>query len=271
MSLSALTVATVGLASKAFFKLGLASVSVSGLQNLSKALESDDRTNGCGIVTVCNHISTLDDPLTWGILPARYYFKSRLTRWTLGASDIMFTNPVFSAFFRKGQVLETFRGKGIYQPAVETAIEKLNKGDWIHLFGEGKVNQPGTYTTDIKGRATLPRFKWGIGRILTSTALPPVVVPMWITGFDKVMPEERPFPFKYLPRIGARLTVSFGDPLPADAVSSLVDRISAAQREEQDPTRKIQLDVLVRTEITAMVHDAVEALGRSRCGDSLTA
>ncbi|KAK1226052.1 Lyso-phosphatidylcholine acyltransferase [Marasmius sp. AFHP31] len=221
MFLSALTVSTVGLTSKAFFKLGLASVSVSGLQNLSKALESDDRANGCGIVT--------------------------------------------------GQVLETFRGKGIYQPAVESAIEKLNKGDWIHLFGEGKVNQPGTYTTDIKGRATLPRFKWGIGRILTSTASPPVVIPMWITGFDKVMPEGRPFPFKYLPRIGARLTVSFGEPLPADAVSSIVDRISAAQREEQDPTRKIQLDVLVRTEVTTMVHDAVEALGRSRCGDSLTA
>jgi len=39
------------------------------------------------------HCSRLDDPLTWGILPARTYLHSHLTRWTLGASDIMFTNP----------------------------------------------------------------------------------------------------------------------------------------------------------------------------------
>ena len=40
------------------------------------------------------HACRLDDPLTWGILPARTYLNSRLTRWTLGASDIMFTNPL---------------------------------------------------------------------------------------------------------------------------------------------------------------------------------
>lgn len=38
---------------------------------------------------------------------------------------------VFGAFFRKGQVLETFRGKGIYQPAVDSAIEKLSNGAWV--------------------------------------------------------------------------------------------------------------------------------------------
>jgi hypothetical protein len=35
----------------------------------------------------------LDDPLTWVILPAQTSLHSHLTRWTLGASDIMFTNP----------------------------------------------------------------------------------------------------------------------------------------------------------------------------------
>jgi len=38
---------------------------------------------------------------------------------------------VFSAFFRKGQVIETFRGAGIYQPAVDLAIEKLRAGAWV--------------------------------------------------------------------------------------------------------------------------------------------
>lgn len=35
----------------------------------------------------------LDDPTTWGILPAKFYFDPRMTRWALGASEIMFTNP----------------------------------------------------------------------------------------------------------------------------------------------------------------------------------
>jgi len=91
--LSTATVATVGLLSKAFLNFGTASVTVNGLQTLLQALESQESNNGRGIVTVSNHISTLDVPVTWGVLPSRCYFDSRTTLWTLGASDIMFTNP----------------------------------------------------------------------------------------------------------------------------------------------------------------------------------
>ena len=105
---------------------------------------------------------------------------------------------VFSAFFRKGQVIETFRGEGIYQPAVDLAIEKLRAGAWvryasrsfrftpptrtdepnriakkknlfvqIHLFGEGKVCQSDTYKADPQtGIARLQRFRWGMCVIL---------------------------------------------------------------------------------------------------------
>jgi hypothetical protein len=45
----------------------------------------------------------------------------------------VYTIRVFSAFFRKGQVLETFRGEGIYQPAVDLAIEKLRAGAWVRV------------------------------------------------------------------------------------------------------------------------------------------
>lgn len=71
----------------------------------------------------------------------------------MGASDIIFTNPsasfgfltemriklsiarVFSTFFRNGQVIETFRGQGIYQPAVDAAIEKVDQGGWVRSTG----------------------------------------------------------------------------------------------------------------------------------------
>jgi len=136
----------------------------------------------------------IDDPLTWGILPTRTYLHSHLMRWTLGASDIMFTNPVFSAFFRKGQVIETFRGKGVYQPALDLAIEKLRFGAWVHLFGEGKVCQSGKYKADPQtGIARLERFKWGIGRILMETPRLPTIIPMWITGTSHSrIPRSRP-------------------------------------------------------------------------------
>lgn len=42
----------------------------------------------------------LDDPVVWGVLPARFYRDSRMTRWTLGASDIMFTNPYVAHCFK---------------------------------------------------------------------------------------------------------------------------------------------------------------------------
>lgn len=35
----------------------------------------------------------LDDPVAWAVLPTSCYLRSDTTRWSLGASDIMFTNP----------------------------------------------------------------------------------------------------------------------------------------------------------------------------------
>jgi hypothetical protein len=47
----------------------------------------------------------------------------------------------FSTFFRKGQVLETFRGEGIYQPAVDLAIEKLRAGAWVRRVSIHVLNR----------------------------------------------------------------------------------------------------------------------------------
>jgi len=94
----------------------------------------------------------------------------------------------FRPFFQNGQVIETFRGPGIYQPAVDLAIEKLRTGacyftqssvracssssalkpptrsvTQIHLFSEGAVCRSDTYKEDPQtGIAQLQRFKWGV-------------------------------------------------------------------------------------------------------------
>lgn len=67
----------------------------------------------------------------WGKLPISTFWQPRNVRWTLGASDIMFTTPFTRWFFRKGQVIETLRGKGIYQEAVDLATKKLDEGKWV--------------------------------------------------------------------------------------------------------------------------------------------
>ncbi|KAI0314569.1 acyltransferase-domain-containing protein [Amylostereum chailletii] len=278
--LSAATVTAIGLTCKSVLNLGLCSMAVRGLPTLMDALQSTERERGRGVVTVCNHISVLDDPLTWGIMPARSYWNTRTTRWSLGASDIMFTNPILSCFFRRGQVLETFRGKGICQPAVDAAIAKLSKGDWIHLFGEGKIRQPSTYEHK-SGIAKLLRFKWGIGRILIETPRPPIIIPMWITGFDKLMPEGRRFPFNFLPRFGAKLSVTFGEPIPPEHILAALRRKTGLPRDlphKSDswiaqPDSPTELDEYtsrdIRIEVTSVVQQAVEKLGREVSGDML--
>ncbi|KAF8076060.1 acyltransferase-domain-containing protein [Lyophyllum atratum] len=287
------TVTAVGLTCKAALNFGFCSVTVNGFHNLRDALASSCRNNGQGVVTVSNHISTLDDPVTWGVLPASYYLSSRTTRWALGASDIMFTNPIFATFFRLGQILETFRGKGVHQPAVDLAIHKLNQGDWIHLYGEGKVTQQEHYPQHKNGMGYLPRFKWGVGRIIMETSTPPVVIPVWLTGFDKLMPEGRPFPYKYFPCPGARLSVTFGSPIPAEDIQQALGAFGSSCPTPSDPPSPINTQrpegwikdrleqeehpssirerdlVKVRAAVTSIVQQGVESLGRSVCGDTL--
>jgi monolysocardiolipin acyltransferase len=79
------------------------------------------------------------------------------------SSDPLPLARLFSAFFSAGQVLDTVRGAGVHQPAVDRAIQLVDTGAWIHLFGEGKVVQPRQYAVDEKeGKAKLIRFKWGV-------------------------------------------------------------------------------------------------------------
>ncbi|CAE6337612.1 unnamed protein product [Rhizoctonia solani] len=226
---SRLTIASIALGSKIFLNIGCASVKVHGLQYLLKALDEAGRSDR-GIITVSNHISVVDDPLVWGALPVRQCILSpRNMRWTLGASDIMFTNPFYNWFFRNGQVIETVRGAGVHQPAVDSAVAKLNSGAWVHVFPEGKVNQE-----SCQAGGKLLRFKWGVGRMAMSTVKTPVIIPMHIEGLQKVMPEPRRF--KFLPRIGHHISITFGDPV---ALTQEVDQLVQRWRSSRPSIRSL--------------------------------
>jgi len=219
------------------------------------ALKEENR-EGRGVVTVSNHISVLDDPLMWGVMPMNTFFSFKNTRWTLGARDILFTNPVFSAFFRNGKVIDTARGDGIAQAAVDFTIERLDEGEWVHIFPQGYIRQDQLVPP-------LDRLKWGIGRILTEVKSVPTIVPMWIKGFEKVMPEHRGFP-RFVPRKGAEIEVHFGNPasLRADIISL------RKQWEHKCPVarKSVNLDepalCELRERLTSRVQKEMESLGR---------
>jgi len=134
----------------------------------------------------------------------------------------------------------------------------------VHLYGEGKVNQPDTYVKNDEGHICLPRFKWGVGRILMEAKLPPVIIPMWITGFDQLMPEGRPFPYNYLPRFGAHLGVTFGNPIAENELlealrsksSQCITKRAPIESSADDPNT-----ALIRQRVTAIIHREVERLG----------
>ncbi|CAH7671700.1 acyltransferase-domain-containing protein [Phakopsora pachyrhizi] len=197
---------------KPLLQFGMKETQIEGLPILLELLDRPS-PKPRGLITISNHISTLDDPIIWGIMPFSTFFNTEKVRWTLGASDILFTNQFLSFLFRNGQVIETFRGKGIYQQALDISISKLNDSQWVHIFPEGKVNQ-----TLNNPKHQLLRFKWGVSRLVLESRAAPIIVPIWLKGFDKVMPEGRPVPQKFLPRLNQRVSIKVSPPIQAPLI-----------------------------------------------------
>ncbi|KAL0472997.1 hypothetical protein QR685DRAFT_435475 [Neurospora intermedia] len=129
---SVMIMGLTGIISRTFL-YGLNDVEVKGLDRFKQLLDSreDPERRERGLLTVSNHISVLDDPVVWGVLPLSYAFNPNNLRWTLAAHDICFANPTFSAFFTAGQVLPCHRLKhsphgGLFQPSLTQAIRLLS-------------------------------------------------------------------------------------------------------------------------------------------------
>ncbi|KAH8889314.1 hypothetical protein GQ53DRAFT_690492 [Thozetella sp. PMI_491] len=129
---SAMVMGMTGLVSKCFL-FGLNRVDVVGLPRFLELLDGrqDPDRRQRGLITVSNHISVVDDPVIWGVLPLSYAFRPSNLRWSLGAHDICFKNRLLDDFFTAGQVLPTHRLKhsphgGLFQPSITQAIRLLS-------------------------------------------------------------------------------------------------------------------------------------------------
>lgn len=72
---------------------------------------------------------------------------------------------------------------------------------WVHVFPEGKIHQ--------HPELTMRYFKWGVSRLILESEPCPDLVPLFIEGFQGIMPEERGWP-RPMPRLGAHVHVTFG-------------------------------------------------------------
>ncbi|KAH1097257.1 hypothetical protein J1N35_014178 [Gossypium stocksii] len=92
-----------------FLAVGAFAKAVATLLNTTSVHNADTlirlvrfRPPGIPLLTVSNHMSTLDDPLLWGFkgFPS---LDANMARWVLSAEDICFKNYALTYFFRLGK------------------------------------------------------------------------------------------------------------------------------------------------------------------------
>jgi monolysocardiolipin acyltransferase len=127
------------------------------------------------------------------------------------------------------------RGEGIDQPVMDFMLARINHGEWIHIFPEGKVNQDKEYM----------RLKWGVGRLVMEARDVPLVVPIYHEGLEHVMPLNRKYP---IPLPGKDVLIAFGEPI--DGLEQLVHGWKQSQKDT----------VKTRVEITHRIHEAMHRL-----------
>ncbi|XP_060591018.1 tafazzin-like [Ruditapes philippinarum] len=185
------------------------------------------------LVTISNHYSMIDDFLVSYMLPWKQLMKRTSIRWLPGAKDVCTRTKSSTLFFQLGRVVPVVRGDGVYQYCMDFCVDRLNDGDWVHIYPEGLVNTTKEFM----------RLKWGVGRLIADSEMTPIVLPYWHVGMDNVFPTRIP----YYPRMGKKVTVVIGEPIDFEE--------DLKRLREQKKT-----DEEIRKYITDKIQDVFESL-----------
>uniref|UniRef100_A0A1I8AAT6 Tafazzin family protein n=1 Tax=Steinernema glaseri TaxID=37863 RepID=A0A1I8AAT6_9BILA len=194
---SNIAMCTVQLLSKTLFAANVNKMVIRNKDVLVKHIANTSRP----LLTISNHRCNIDDPLLWSTLTWREFFANiSRYRYTLAAHNICFTKAWHTTLFSLGRCVPIVRGAGVKQEGMDFCIEKLDERKWVHVFPEA--------------------------RLAMEAKLPPIVLPIWVTGMDTVWPNEKP----YYPRFGHSVEVTVGEPLdmqkilPTLRTSTEIDR-----------------------------------------------
>ncbi|KAK0343496.1 Lyso-phosphatidylcholine acyltransferase [Friedmanniomyces endolithicus] len=181
------------------FLYGLNSTEAPGLDHFLELLDSreDERRRTRGLITVSNHVSVLDDPMMWGVLPFAYHWNPNSMRWSLGSYDIVFRNRFQAAFFNYGNTLPTHRlahspHGGLFQPTMTQCIRLLSdphSGTALH--SSDPLPSPSFPTSDPFSSATLTYTITGSDSFPAPSAYP-VNRHSWIHIFPEGMTHQHP-------------------------------------------------------------------------------
>lgn len=106
---------------------------IHNIEKLDAALEKA-RSENRSLLTVMNHMSVVDDPGFYSLLPFRFLTDIDTIRWGFGAHNICFSNKVFLWFFNLGKIMGTKRfGEGPFQGSLDAAIRILSPDDTLDL------------------------------------------------------------------------------------------------------------------------------------------
>ena len=240
-----LVIGSVGLLSKTFLQF-LCRFKVYHQERLLNQLSLSQGP----VITYANHISMMDDPLMWGSLPITLILSRthEHIRWGLGASELLYRDPISSWFFSSGKVLPIHRGQGLDQPGMHQALLALRENQWLHLFVEGKIQTAPS--------AIQYPLKWGLAHLILryylETKQVPVVLPLILKGFDQILPLDTRL---QVPRPWKRAALFYGEP-----IASLTPHLLEASYQDLAALPLPQRERRLRQGLSRLLYDSLARL-----------
>ena len=218
------TLGVVGAFSK-FVVSGMNRATCSNYDTLLHHMTERERPQG--LITVSNHSSTFDDPGVLSYLIPWWYFATEPrhegVRWTMCTKEICAASPAVHKFFAAGKTVPVNRGGGLNQRSLLVMSDRLARGDWLHLFPEGRVS---------KNANELGRLKWGLGKmvcdVVASGGPRPTVLPFWHSGMERVKKYGR---WGFSPLNHVHVTV--GEPVELADLAARCGRCDTERKREE--------------------------------------
>ena len=176
-------------------------VDVFGEENIPKRGEE-------GVMLLYNHISAID-PFLVGATSMPFFSP---VWWRAPAKEELFGIPVVREIIASWGAFPVRRGKRDLE-AIRKMVEMLSHSVVV-IAPEGTRSRNGQ----------LQRGRAGVGKIIHE-ARPRKVIPVRVHGVDAILPKG-----KILPRIGRKVTITYGAPIDLSAYYLLPDSVETSQQ-----------------------------------------